>query len=170
MIAGLGFLLPGMAWAHGSGPALQKVVNGYQIDVHYPFVMQAGVPIWLNFFLSKKDEGIPAEFTDLDVSVMKDKSVMLKTNITKKLGKGTGAVMTFPNPGTYRIYLTYNNGKDTVVETYFDTEVHAPPASLTANIVGILLNKELLIGLLFGFASPLLFKKYKELTKEYGPW
>ena len=167
LVLGVSFLFPEMGSAHGGGPSLTKQVGPYTIDVHYPFVLQAGVPVWLNFFLTNTEDKESAEFTDLDVSVMRDKQVMLKTNITKKRGRGTGAVFTFPSVEDYRIHLVFNDVSIPIVETFFDVEVQPARGALGANIMGIFLNKELVLGLIFGIASMVLFTKYRSAAEHF---
>ncbi len=153
-------LVPMLACAHGSGLSLQKNVDVYSVDVHHTLPFQVGVPTWVNFFLSFAADQRPAGFTDVDVSLVKDNRSVFKTNVNKKRGIATGAIITFPDAGDYIMYVTYNNDKTILADTSFPIRVQPAANSAPALFLGVFLNKELGIGVAFGALAVILFWKF----------
>jgi len=156
-------LMPLLAAAHGRGLALQTTVDLYTVDVHYPFPFRAKVPIWLNFFLSSaQNHDHQVYFSDLDAAVFKDREMILRTNINRKQGIGSGAVITFPEPGDYRVQLIFNSERDQIVEAYFD--IYVPAEHFYAQIFGLPIF-QLVLGAFFGAFGVFLFRKISDLLR-----
>ena len=156
-------LSPWIVKGHGSDLALTNRVGKYNIDVHYPYPFQENEPIWLNFFLDEGESDKSVPFTDLDVIIQQENEVILKTNISRKIKIATGAIVTFPNSGNYRINLTFNDSDTQMAQTSFDIEV-AKRARALKKFYGVELNKELAIGILLGSALTAVLVRHHYLN------
>jgi hypothetical protein len=160
------FLLfnPSLVVAHGTGLAMQNTVGDYSIDIHYPYPFQAGMPTFLNFFLNQSQGDVPVSFSDIDISILKNDDVVLKTNANRKIGVATGAIITFPDGGNYKINTIFNQGNTKIVKTSFLVDVAEREG--VHKVLGIEINKELGIGTVLGIVLLTLFSRINRHLEE----
>jgi hypothetical protein len=156
---GISLISPITSLADEAGGSLHQEVGEFAIDVRYPSPPEAKKPIFLNFFLVTAKDQKDVPFTDLDVEVINaDNQPILKFNVNRKQGIATGATVTFPEKGTYKINLAFNNEDQTITRASFDLPI--PKSSADKTFLGIHGNKELIIGVVFGFALLFILLKY----------
>ncbi len=122
---------PLMVGAHGeAGMTFSDTVGGYIIDVDYSeLTLETHQQGRFTFDLFLDEERLkPAPFTDMWVRIEKieadEKSTIFAGPIARPEFGGIGFVYIFAEPGTYKLYVRYNNtGKNEDAETSFDLNV-----------------------------------------------
>lgn len=118
-----GFVLLGVAAAHGTGASLEKMVGEYKVDIGYdPPVLEAKDPIYFDFTLLS-ETGERAEFSDIWVRVMKGKQTAFATGIHKPSFGNSTMIYMFPEGGEYELKVRFQNEGEALAEASFPLAV-----------------------------------------------
>ena len=131
-------LVPTLTLAHGDSPSFEKQEGDYLIDIGYDRIgIQPGEPVTFDFDLFTQSGTLAfAPFSQVSIRIMKGEGDVIETATNDGTNVPTLAV-TFPEEGTYSLYVTYYNQDGAeIVSTTFDVPVaaHSGTVGRAANI------------------------------------
>lgn len=130
--------------AHGVGESLEKVVGEYLVDVGYDVLeLRAGEPVRFDFTLWASDESEEVPFSDVWLRVSRGNTLVLAGGLHKPRFGKTGITYIFPEEGEYTLFVRFQNGDESLVETSFPLTVEEGNES-ASNASPV--SKDLIIG------------------------
>ncbi|MCP6719991.1 MAG: hypothetical protein KJI72_01515 [Patescibacteria group bacterium] len=130
--------------AHGVGESLEKVVGEYLVDIGYDaFELRAKESVRFDFSLWTSDQSEEIPFTDIWLRISQNNKAVLAGGIQNPRFGKAGVTYAFPEKGEYTLFVRFQNGDESLVETSFPLAVEEgnESASNTSPV-----SKELLIG------------------------
>lgn len=149
--------------AHGDGTSIEKVLNGYLVDIGYsPTELKTGEQARFDFLLHKASavtntaeddtSRVPVDFSSVFVRLEKDNRLLFAGELNKPEFGKAGFSYVFPSSGDYSGYARYSHGDETLVEAEFEFSVaegegdsstsfgSSVPALIVGLLAGVLLS------------------------------
>lgn len=119
------FAIAHIAYGHGFGQSLEKVVGDHIVDVGFDAVdLVAGEPIRLDIILWNKDRTETPTFTDAWVRIAPiDRGIVFAGNLHQPEFGSTGMTYVFPKAGDYELTIRFQNKDDVITEASFPLKV-----------------------------------------------
>ncbi len=149
-----------VAYGHGFGQSLEKVVDNYIIDVGIDALdLVAGEPARFDFVLWNKDRTEAVEFTDAWVRIAPaERGIVFAGNLYRPEFGSTGMTYVFPKGGDYELTVRFQkDGEQIANEVSFLLTVLAGTESNSSSYRGVLLGG--FLGLIFGIAITYYVKR-----------
>lgn len=172
-VAILGMLLAqgSLAFAHGDSFSYEERKDGYLIDIGHDEFIAAKESVRFDYTLYPEDldtlDTIEGEiFTDVWVTITKDKQIFFAGGIHKPVFGTTGFTYAFPEEGTYTLTARFQKDGETVVATEFPLDIIPPLEDKAQANPLIMYGLSLFSGLILG-AAFMLFIPQKKKNIQY---
>lgn len=163
----LGLLLTSASFvsAHGNSFSYEESKEGYKIDIGYDEFIAAGESVRFDYVIYPEDlDAIEGEvFTDVWVTLTKDRQIYFAGGIHKPAFGATGFTYVFPEEGSYTLSARFQKDGETVVATEFPLEI-LPPLTETKTVTPLIIyGLCLLAGLVLGAAIMLFIPQKRKI-------
>ena len=123
-LLGMVLMFPGLAFTHGTGQSLEKVLGEYRVDIGYsPPILEARDPSIFDFDLLLDETSERAVFSGIWVRIVQGKKTVFATGIHKPDFGNITMVYSFPEKGDYELIVRFQNEGEKIVEGSFPIEV-----------------------------------------------
>ncbi|MEN9621826.1 MAG: hypothetical protein RLZZ67_260 [Candidatus Parcubacteria bacterium] len=151
-------LLPLTIFAHGDGLSLEQKVGDYYFDIGYSAEFISNEFIRMDLSLLKADTREDIPFSSAWVRIQKNNKLFFAGPIARgEFGK-TGFSFIFPEEGTYKLFIRFEDRSKTLSESSFDVVV--VKGESTQKQPYVLFTGLVCGGLALGVLGSTLIKKY----------
>ena len=153
-------IFPGLAFTHGAGQSLEKVLGEYRLDIGYsPPIFEAQDPSIFDFDLLFDETNEQVVFSDIWVRIVKGKKTVFATGIHKPDFGGVTMVYSFPEKGDYELTVRFQNEGEKIVEGSFPLEVQGRTETSEPGISFPWLAIGIFFGIIAGFLASFAIRK-----------
>jgi hypothetical protein len=128
VLCGLLFIPVTFLLAHGTGVSFEETKDGYKIDIGHDEFIAENESVRFDFALYPENiENVEGEvFTDVWVTITKDKKIYFAGGIDKPVFGTTGFTYVYPEQGTFLLSARFQKDGETITKTEFPLTVIAP--------------------------------------------
>jgi hypothetical protein len=151
-------VMPFVSMAHVSGLSLEQKVGDYYFDIGYSADFITNEFIRLDLTLLKAETREDVMFSSAWVRIQKDNKLFFAGPIAHGDFGKPGFSFIFPEEGTYRLFVRFEDKSKTISETNFDVVVKKGESTETHPY--ILFGGLVFGGIILGAVGSILVKKY----------
>ncbi len=109
-------LIPAIVFAHGDGPSIEFVKDGYLLDIGYGQDLMVGNTVRFDLELFEDVTKEPVLFSRAWVRVTKEEKVLFAGSISDALFGKPGLSLALSQEGQHTLFVRFENDENSIVE------------------------------------------------------